>query len=135
MSTPALFPTGGLARWLAAGSLLAALSGCVLPNAQQGPGSGVVISQGQSGTPLDANLSGFLEQAPPGAVTDLPTSPWGPNVVVSAEAPYPAASGRICRHVRVDTAHGPVSPQVACKGAQGWEARRLVTEVRTGGAR
>lgn len=137
MSQPAPSHTGGIARWLVAVSLLAALSGCALPVGQ--PGSGQLMAggtvQGSQGKPLDANLSGFLEQAPPGAVTELPQSPWGPGAVVLAQAPYAAASGRVCRQLRIETSRGRVTPQVACESANGWEAKRLVTEVRSGGAR
>ncbi|MDT0500423.1 MULTISPECIES: DVU3141 family protein [unclassified Halomonas] len=133
MSNALLF-TGDAKRWLIAMSLLAALSGCALQ-----PGSGQLMAggavHGSQGKPLDANLSGFLEQAPPGAVTELPQSPWGPGAVVLAEAPYAAASGRVCRQLRVETSRGVVTPQVACESATGWEAKRLVTEVRSGGAR
>ncbi|MBF7051778.1 hypothetical protein IOC61_00340 [Halomonas sp. KAO] len=133
MSLPAPSHTGGIARWLVAVSLLAALSGCALPAGQQS--SGPIMAGANPGKSLDANLSGFLEQAPPGAVTELPQSPWGPNAMVHVEAPYFAASGRVCRKMRIETPRGRITPRVACESVGAWEAKRLVTEVRTGGAR
>lgn len=130
MSYPAHPLTGNARRWLLAVSLLAALGGCAMPAAQQGDASGSVVAGSDQGKPVDANLSGFLEQAPPGAVTDLPTSPWGANVMVSVEAPYYAASGRVCRKMRIESARGPVAPQVACETASGqWAVRRQVTQA------
>lgn len=130
MSYPAHPLTGGAKRWLIAISLLAALSGCALPAAQPGASSASVVAGSDQGKPVDANLSGFLEQAPPGAVTDLAESPWGANVMVSVEAPYYAASGRVCRQLRIESARGPVTPQVACETATGqWAVRRQVTQA------
>lgn len=112
------------------GALLSvALSSCALQPGSPGPQAGGTV-HGSQGSLLDANLSGFLEQAPPGAVTDLAESPWGANVVVSAQAPYYAASGRVCRHLRVESTRGPLTPQVACETTSGeWIVHRQVTEA------
>lgn len=138
MTYPAHPFSGNARRWLLAVSLLAALSGCAMPAAQQGDASGSVVAGSDQGKPVGANLSGFLEQAQPGAVTDLAESPWGANVMASVEAPYYAASGRVCRQLRIESARGPVTPQVACETASGqWVVRRQVTQALAaqGGAR
>ncbi|MDW7748824.1 DVU3141 family protein [Halomonas sp.] len=111
-------------------ALVAVLSGCALQPAGLSQSAGSVVAGSDQGKPVDANLSGFLDQAPPGAVTDLAESPWGANVMVSVEAPYYAASGRVCRQMRIESARGPVTPQVACETAGGdWVVRRQVTQA------
>jgi len=108
------------------------LTGCasLSPTPQEG---GSVVTGGQQGRALDANLSGFLAQSSANAVTTLASSPWGPGVSVRAEAPYHAASGRTCRRLVIQASGINQARQaVACESANGWKSRRLVTQQEGG---
>lgn len=111
------------------------LGGCASHGGFSGAQPGGVVQGGQ-GQALDQDLAGFLTQSPAGGVTTLPESPWGRGVEVTAEAPYDAASGRVCRRLTLLSADSDVRQAVACETSGGWEAQRLVTEVlSTGSAR
>ncbi|WP_445000698.1 DVU3141 family protein [Halomonas mongoliensis] len=125
----------GYGRLVAALALVTALVGCAVQPAG-GPSSGAGVVAGQPGTPLDDNLSGFLAQAPAGAVLSLAQSPWGNQVEVIAEETYLAASGRECRRLQVmRTDASQVTHALACATSQGWETRRLITEEQARGGR
>ncbi|GHE20576.1 hypothetical protein GCM10017767_10970 [Halomonas urumqiensis] len=113
-----------------------ALTGCAAQSGMSDLSAGGTVS-GAPGTALDENLNGFLAQAPAGAVVNLAESPWGANVEVIADAPYFSASGRECRKLRIVTANASNRQAVACETAEGWQARRLVTDATatTGSAR
>lgn len=120
-------------RLLSAISLVAAVSGCTLPLRPAPEAHGGAASS--SGIQLDAALGAFLADAPVGAALALTDSPWGSNVEILVEDAYLSASGRECRKLKVLRAGaGGSSREVACQNAQGWGARRLITEVSTGGA-
>ncbi|RTQ97932.1 DVU3141 family protein [Halomonas nitroreducens] len=105
------------------------LSGCSSLSATPPAETGSVMAGGAHGRALDANLSGFLAQSAPEAVTTLATSPWGPGVTVRAEAPYHAASGRTCRRLHIEGGgSGQARQAVACESPDGWQSRRLVTQ-------
>ena len=116
-----------------------ALGGCASPGSMPGTSADGTVQSARA-TQLDETLSGFLAQAPAGAVVALAESPWGRDVEVIADAPYYAASGRECRHLRIVSARDDGTHQaVACHGTSGWQAQRLVTDSLstsgTGGAR
>lgn len=120
-------------RFLIALALVAAVGGCALPLRPTPDASGSVGNP--SGIELDAALGAFLAQAPVGAVLAVADSPWGSNVEILVEDAYLAASGRECRKFKVlRTGAVGSSREVACQNAQGWNARRLITEVTVGGA-
>lgn len=86
-----------------------------------------------TGRSLDASLARFLTDASAGSVTVLPSSPWGANAEVQADAPYFAASRRICRHLTIRRANAERMVAVACRGEQGnWTSDRLVTALFNG---
>ncbi|MDN3526625.1 hypothetical protein QWY79_15240 [Halomonas sabkhae] len=119
---------GGAALML---SLAVGLAGCAAPPSPYNA-SGSVIPNAE-GTPVGANLNGFLSQSMPGNTIVLQQSPWGANVEVMAEASYFAASGRECRHLQIMELQGnSMRTAVACKTADGnWVAHRLVTQTQS----
>ncbi|GED23444.1 DVU3141 family protein [Halomonas halmophila] len=112
-------------------ALAAGLTGCAAQQGYQNDAGSVVANT--QGTPVGANLNGFLSQAAPGSTVVLQQSPWGANVEVMAEASYFAASGRECRHLQVTSLRGSsMRTAVACKTADGsWVAHRLVTQTQS----
>ncbi|MDT8893931.1 DVU3141 family protein [Halomonas sp. I1] len=114
-------------------ALAIGLTGCAAQQGQHASGSVIVGSQG---TPLGANLNGFLSQSAPGSTVVLQQSPWGGNVEVMADAPYYAASGRTCRHLQImSLQRSGMRSAVACETADGsWVSQRLVTQIQAGGA-
>ncbi|MBB3230151.1 DVU3141 family protein [Halomonas stenophila] len=109
------------------------LSGCAALGGFPGSKPGGVVDGGQGQT-LDENLSGFLAQAPVGAVITLAESPWGRDVEVMADEPYHAASGRECRKLQVISASDATRRVVACETEEGWESQRLVTDMLSAGS-
>jgi hypothetical protein len=99
-----------------------ALAGCV--SQPSAPGS--LVGEGR-GNPVGDDISGFLAQAPAGAVMQLAESPWGRNVQLTADIPYYAASGTECRRVQVIGPSQAVRDALACATPSGWTSRRLVT--------
>ncbi|WP_275287272.1 DVU3141 family protein [Halomonas elongata] len=113
-------------------ALAIGLTGCA---AQQGQGTSGSVIVGSQGTPLGANLNGFLSQSAPGSTVVLEQSPWGGTVEVMADAPYYAASGRTCRQLQVmNLQRSDVRSAVACETADdSWVSQRLVTQIQAGG--
>lgn len=117
-----------LAVLLAAG----VLGGCsmlsaVSPLAAQDAG---LVAGEQAGRVLEPAFAAFLAQAPQGSILALAESPWGSQVEVTAGEAYLAASGRHCRKLSLmRVAAAQPESAIACQTAQGWEARRLVTQV------
>lgn len=114
-------------------TLAVALSGCA---AQQGQNTSGSVIDGSQGTPLGANLNGFLSQSAPGSTVVLQQSPWGGSVEVMADAPYYAASGRTCRQLQImNLQRSGMRSAVACETTDGsWVSQRLVTNIQAGGA-
>jgi len=80
---------------------------------------------------LAPELYPFLADAPPGATITVAESPWGSEVDLIAGRLYFAASGRYCRQLQIDRgrAHdGKTKSALACRAADSWESRPLVTE-------
>ncbi|MBY5924899.1 MULTISPECIES: DVU3141 family protein [unclassified Halomonas] len=119
--------------WLGAMGALLLLSGCVMqPATSTNPSGSVIVGQPQ-GTSLDASLNGFLANAPAGAIVNLASSPWGGAVEVMADAPYRAASGRLCRHLTVQRqSNASQQDVVACETPSGWVSHRRVTALYNG---
>ncbi len=120
-------PSSSRAIWLI-GLSVALLSGCATQYPQDDAASAGYVLNQDSATPIqNADLNGFLEQAPAGSVISLAESPWGAGVDVSAGQPYMAASGRECRRLDV---MGQQSQQKAlvCQTDNGWVHQRAVTE-------
>ena len=125
-------PARACLRLCLALAMMAALAGCAIQPGSSASASGSLVSGGQ-GHALDDNLSGFLAQAPAGAVMSLAESPWGANADVIADEPYFAASGRECRQLQIISGGDSARQAVACETSNGWESRRLVTESTTTG--
>lgn len=83
-----------------------------------------------AGTPLSAQVSGFLAQPMAQGDRVFPTSYWGSNVELSAQARYFAASGRYCRQVLVRKADSDKGRDwLTCEAAKGqWLAVRPMIE-------
>lgn len=111
------------------GLSVALLSGCAAQYPRgQAPTDGYVLNQ-DSATPItNANLNGFLEQAPIGGAINLAESPWGQGVDVIADEIYLAASGRECRRLEVTGGEQTQQSALACRTESGWVNQRVVTE-------
>lgn len=104
------------------------LAGCV--SQPYAPGSAVGEGRGR---PLSDDMSGFLSQAPTGAVIQLAESPWGNNVQITANAPYYAASGTECRRIQVQGPTQAKRETLTCAAPGGWTWRRLVVATSPAG--
>lgn len=124
---------GGKALLLGA-LFLATLSGCALQPASQS-NSGSVVAGSEQGKLVDANLNGFLAQSNLGETLQLERSPWGNNVNIKADAPYYAASGRVCRKLTVQQiGRNDDQGAIACETATGdWMVHRQVTKALSNG--
>lgn len=75
---------------------------------------------------LDPALQQFLSEAPAESTLALADSPWGANVVVSAQAPYASASGRTCRALTIESG-SESRPGLACRLPNGdWRPVRVL---------
>ena len=117
-------------------ALVAVVGGCAMQPASYSHESGSVVVGEERGTPLGANLNGFLAQSSGEAVIQLAESPWGRDVEVVAEAAYFAASGRPCRELSIrHPGRSATQGAIACETASGnWVASRQVTQALTQGA-
>ncbi|MFH7587444.1 DVU3141 family protein [Oceanimonas smirnovii] len=70
-------------------------------------------------------LNEFLNNAANHSATQLATSPWGPNVQITAGATYFAASGKTCRPLQITLPAGSQQEQIACQAKNGeWQLTR-----------
>ncbi|WP_346351656.1 DVU3141 family protein [Oceanimonas sp. AH20CE76] len=70
-------------------------------------------------------LNEFLSNAASHSATQLATSPWGPNVQITAGATYFAASGKTCRPLQITLPAGSQQEQIACQAKNGeWQLSR-----------
>lgn len=109
------------------------LAGCThAPYSTDANAPGYVLGH-DSATPIhNANLNGFLDQAPGNSAVTLSTSPWGKNVDIVAGAGYFAASGRRCRKLRIVTPAQQTRQALVCRADSGWVEQRVVTQQTPG---
>lgn len=123
---------GGLAKLLQVGVLALAVAGC----ASQSHYGGNDVGAMPGAAAVGPEISGFLDNAPPGTISAFPKSPWGSNVSVIVNERYFAASGRLCAHLDVSRTVGAQNvsqAEVACLvNDDGWYTQRLVTQLLTG---
>lgn len=81
-------------------------------------------------TALSAQLNDYLSSAATGSATTIAQTPWGDNVLVLANQPYYAASGRTCRELEVTLSTGSTQHHIACQtGDTSWASVRPVTHL------
>lgn len=105
------------------------ISGCTASNnfySRSAATHSVPDSQGA----FSSELNAYLSSAAAGSTLALAHSPWGSNVLLQAEPPYFAASGRTCRELTVSTAVGGMQNSIVCQSGQGsWDTVRPVTQL------
>ncbi|WP_158260061.1 DVU3141 family protein [Zobellella endophytica] len=81
-------------------------------------------------TALSPQLNDYLSSAATGSAITMAQTPWGDNVLVLANQPYYAASGRTCRELEVTLSSGTTQHHIACQtGDTSWASVRPVTRL------
>ncbi len=116
----------GAAKIVSLSLLTSGLFGCAISPGDR-PSSEYTTSSASQSTLLQAELSGFFEDAASGAVHLAASSPWGDRVEITAAALYDAASGRQCRDLSVQSQHIAAMPAIVCRIQPGqWESVRPI---------
>ncbi|WP_425434008.1 DVU3141 family protein [Oceanisphaera psychrotolerans] len=108
---------------------VASISGCSIQhNINSSPADSGPVQSNQQALPLELNA--YLSSAANFSAKSLPFSPWGSNVLVMAQKPYFAASGRTCRELAITSSAGHISHAIACQIEKGnWNTVRPITHV------
>jgi hypothetical protein len=108
---------------------VASISGCSLQhNINPSPAGSAPVRHSQQALPSELNA--YLSSAANFSAKSLPLSPWGSNVLVMAQEPYFAASGRTCRELTITSSTEHISYAIVCQIEKGnWNTVRPITHV------
>ncbi|WP_181068144.1 DVU3141 family protein [Oceanisphaera arctica] len=108
---------------------IVAISGCSLRhNIPSSPTDSAVNQNSQKA--LSSDLNAYLSSTTNVSSISLTHSPWGSNVLVLAQQPYFAASGRTCRELTITSTTGTISYTIVCQVDHGsWNTVRPVTRL------